>query len=151
LDHQTPIAAFSEEGKEMKRKPIIQLLIVLLFGLWCVPSLLAQYSLPDIDTQVAELAKSLNLTDDQVSKIRSILETSREESRKQFEKAREEGLLRDRNEMVKMMREGQKSLEDQLATVLTEEQLKTFKKNEEIRRANARARMGRGMGMGMGR
>jgi len=132
----------------MKRKAVIFLIVMFFFGFWYVPCSFAQYAIPDIDTQVAELTKSLNLTEDQVPKVKTILQTNREERQERFEKAREEGLLRDRDAMIKMMQEGQKSLEDKLATVLTEKQLKTFKKNEEIRRANARSRMGRGMGMG---
>ena len=131
----------------MKRKTILFSLVCLFFGLWTVPTLFAQFSIPDIETQVAELTKSLNLTGNQVPKVRSILETNRQERQKRYEKARAEG-LRDRGAITKMMQEGQKSLEDQLAKVLTKEQLKTYKKNEEIRRANARSRMGQGMGMG---
>jgi len=131
----------------MKRKPIALSIICLLLSLWCVPFVFAQYAAPDIDTRVAELTKSLNLTEDQVPKVHSILEKSREAAQKRYEEIRAQGRM-DRNEMRNMMQEGQKALEDQLATVLTEEQLKTYKKNEEIRRANARSRMGRGMGMG---
>jgi len=134
----------------MKRKIVMLLLSCILGVVLCAPSswAQAQFNIPDIDTQVAELTKSLKLTEDQVPKVRSVLESNRQERLKRVEKAREEGLLRDRGEMMKMMQEGQKSLEDQLATVLTKEQLKTYKKNEEIRRANARRQMGQGMGMG---
>jgi len=139
---------YGGKGLKMKRITMVSLLVTIIIGIWNVPCPFAQLAIPDIDTQVAELTKSLNLTEDQVPKVKTILQTNREERQARFEKAREEGLLRDRDAMIKMMQEGQKSLEDELAAVLTEKQLKTYKKNEEIRRANARSRMGRGMGMG---
>jgi hypothetical protein len=137
----------------MKRKIIVVSLICVWGWMGYVPILWAQAQLniPDIDTRVAELTKSLKLTEDQVPKVRSILESNRQESVKRFEKAREEGLLRERGQIMKIIQEGQKSLENQLATVLTKDQLKTYKKNEEIRRANARSRMDRGTGMGTDR
>ena len=113
-----------------------------------VPEQYGQY----MDTRMAELTKKLKLTEEQVPKVRSILAENQAEQMKRIQEAREKGSRMDRGKMAKMAQENQKALEDKLGEVLTKDQLKEYKKQEEIRRANARSRMMRGGGgMGMGR
>ena len=77
-----------------------------------------------LDDQMTALTERLALDEEQVVKVREILETQAESRRERFQAAR--GSM-DRNAMMQMMQEFQQETETKLAEVLTEEQLETYR------------------------
>ncbi len=77
-----------------------------------------------LDDQMTALTERLALDEEQVVKVREILETQAESRRERFQAAR--GSM-DRNAMMQMMQEFQQETETKLAEVLSEEQLETYR------------------------
>lgn len=78
----------------------------------------------NLDDQMTALTERLALDEEQVVKVRGILETRAESRRERFQAAR--GSM-DRNAMMQMMQEFQQETETLLAEVLSEEQLENYR------------------------
>lgn len=77
-----------------------------------------------LDDQMTALTERLALDEEQVAKVREILETQAESRRERFQAAR--GSM-DRNAMMQMMQEFQQETETKLAEVLSEEQMEKYR------------------------
>lgn len=77
-----------------------------------------------LDDQMTALTERLALEEEQVVKVRAILETQAESRRERFQAAR--GSM-DRNAMMQMMQEFQQETETKLAEVLSEEQIEKYR------------------------
>lgn len=77
-----------------------------------------------LDDQMTALTERLALDEEQVAKVREILETQAESRRERFQAAR--GSM-DRNAMMRMMQEFQQETETLLAEVLSEEQVEKYR------------------------
>ena len=77
-----------------------------------------------LDDQMTALTERLALDEEQVVKVREILETRAESRRERFQAAR--GSM-DRNAMMQMMQEFQQETETKLAEVLSEEQIEKYR------------------------
>jgi len=78
-----------------------------------------------LDDQVTALTERLALDEEQVVKVREVLEAQAESRRERFQGARGST---DRNAMMRMMREFQEETETLLAEVLSEEQMEKYRK-----------------------
>ena len=77
-----------------------------------------------LDDQMTALTERLALDEEQVVKVREILETQAESRRERFQAAR--GSM-DRNAMMQMMQEFQQETETLLAEVLSDEQVEKYR------------------------
>lgn len=77
-----------------------------------------------LDDQMTALMEQLALDEEQVVKVREILEAQAESRRERFQAAR--GSM-DRNGMMQMMREFQQETETLLAEVLSDEQMEKYR------------------------
>lgn len=77
-----------------------------------------------LDDQMTVLTERLALDEEQVVKVREVLETQAESRRERFQGAR--GSM-DRNAMMRMMREFQEETETLLAEVLSDEQMEKYR------------------------
>ena len=77
-----------------------------------------------LDDQMTALTERLALDEEQVVKVREILETQAESRRERFQAAR--GSM-DRNAMMRMMQEFQQETETLLAEVLSDEQVEKYR------------------------
>ncbi len=90
---------------------------------------------PDINERMKKMDQELNLSDEQHSKIRTILE----DQVKEFRKLREES-DGDREQMRERARKMMKDSDDKICEVLNPEQQKKYRKHQEERRKNRRER-----------
>lgn len=77
-----------------------------------------------LDDQMTALTERLALDEEQIVKVREILETQAESRRERFQAAR--GSM-DRNAMMQMMQEFQQETATKLAEVLSEEQIEKYR------------------------
>lgn len=77
-----------------------------------------------LDDQVTTLTERLALDEEQVVKVREVLEAQAESRRERLQGAR--GSM-DRNAMMRMMREFQEETETRLAEVLSDEQMEKYR------------------------
>ena len=77
-----------------------------------------------LDDQMTALTERLELAEDQVTKVREILQAQAESRQERFQGGR--GSM-DRNAMMRMMRELQAETETRLAEVLSDEQLEGYR------------------------
>lgn len=77
-----------------------------------------------LDDQVTALTERLALDEEQVVKVREVLEAQAESRRERLQGAR--GSM-DRNAMMRMMREFQEETETRLAEVLSDEQMEKYR------------------------
>ena len=77
-----------------------------------------------LDDQVTALTERLALDEEQVVKVREVLETQAESRRERFQGARGSG---DRNAMMQLMQELQQETETRLAEVLSDEQMEKYR------------------------
>jgi Spy/CpxP family protein refolding chaperone len=85
--------------------------------------------MPSVDEQLKHLSEKLNLTEDQQSKLKPILE----DQRKQMEQIRDDSAL-SRQDRFGKMQELRQSSDTQIKSVLNEEQQKNFDKMREEQR-----------------
>ena len=78
----------------------------------------------NLDDQVTALTERLELDEEQVTKVREILQAQIETRQERFQGAR--GSM-DRNAMMQMMQELQEETETKLAEVLSDEQLEKYR------------------------
>ncbi|MDE2879031.1 MAG: hypothetical protein OXT63_04535 [Gemmatimonadota bacterium] len=77
-----------------------------------------------LDDQMTALTERLALEEEQVVKVREILETQAESRRERLQAARGSG---DRNAMMQLMQELQQETETRLAEVLSDEQMEKYR------------------------
>ena len=94
---------------------------------------------PSADKRLAMLTKQLNLTSDQQSKVKPILE----DQQKQFETLRQNSSVSPQDRHSKMA-DLQQSTSSQIRSVLTEDQQKKFDETQQKRRERMSKRMGSG-------
>ena len=112
---------------------IRNIFVLLLMIIFSLANFYAQPRL-DVDEQVQRLANDLDLSKEQATRVEEILT----DSKREVDKLRDSGL--DRREMMMQMKDLMESTDEQIASILNDEQLVKFREIVEKRKDEMRKR-----------